>query len=29
MIARLRGAAPAIDAKAEDPSEGEDGHEGR
>jgi hypothetical protein len=24
MIARLRGAAPAIDAKAEEPSEGED-----
>jgi hypothetical protein len=29
MIARLRGAAPTIDAKAEEPSEGEDSHEAR
>jgi hypothetical protein len=29
MIARLRGATPAIEAKAEDPPESEDGHEGR
>jgi len=29
MIARLRGAAVATDAKAEEPSEGEDSNEGR
>src|SRR5262249_33747368 len=29
MIARLRGAAVATEAKAEEPSEGEDSHEGR